>query len=92
MGVARWSQGSGKEAESCVIGGMHACRVVPCRGLVRQQVGVSGGWRGAGFLMVWLTLLPFALWDVYGWASPGLQARVSMVAARHVLWACHMGF
>ena len=29
--------------------------------------------------MVWLTLLPFALWDIYGWASPGLQAIISFL-------------
>lgn len=47
----------------------------------------------AGFLMIWLTLLPFPLWDVYGWAAPGLQVLTNsphvqrgMQCNRHALW------
>jgi len=38
--------------------------------------------------MIWLTLLPFPLWDVYGWAAPGLQARPG-ARTMAVLCVCH---
>jgi putative membrane protein len=38
--------------------------------------------------MIWLTLLPFPLWDVYGWAAPGLQARTD-ARTMAALCACH---
>ena len=28
----------------------------------------------AGFILIWLTFLPVALYDICGWASPGVEA------------------
>lgn len=31
------------------------------------------------FLVLWLTFLPFALWPVYGWATPGIVGVISFL-------------
>ena len=33
----------------------------------------------AGFLMVFLTFLPFSLWEVTGWASPAVEAVIAFL-------------
>ena len=34
---------------------------------------------GAGFLMVFLTFLPFTLWEVTGWLSPIAEALIAFL-------------
>ncbi len=31
------------------------------------------------FLIIWLTFLPFAVWPVYGWATPGITAVITFL-------------
>ena len=33
----------------------------------------------SGFLILWLTFLPFALWDICGWASPLVEAVLAFL-------------
>lgn len=33
----------------------------------------------SGFLVIWLTFLPFALWSICGWASPFVEAAVAFL-------------
>ncbi|KAK9846556.1 hypothetical protein WJX81_006513 [Elliptochloris bilobata] len=50
-----------------------------CERIERTAIPAAYTRHTSRFLIVWLTLLPFSLWEVYGWASPALQAIISFL-------------
>ena len=33
----------------------------------------------AGFMILWCSFLPFALWEICGWASPFVEAAIAFL-------------
>lgn len=36
-------------------------------------------WCAAGFMILWCSFLPFALWEICGWATPFVEAAIAFL-------------